>query len=47
MSGYLIHTDQEFIDHNGQYVKLDELKTTYSIPTAFQIYTKYLLGIQK
>ncbi len=47
MIGYLIQTNKKVIHHEGQYVNLNELRTTYSIPTAFQTYTQYLLNIKK
>lgn len=43
MIGYLIETDSNKIDDVGQYVSLEDIEHTYSIPTAFQTYTKWLL----
>jgi len=42
MKAYVIETLEEKIDNVGLYVDIEELETTYSIPTAFKTYTNWL-----
>jgi len=43
MIGYYVKTNIAKVDDEGMYVSLSDIKNTYSIPTAFQAYTKWLL----
>ncbi len=43
IKAYLIKTKLSKVDDVGFYVDIEELKTTYSIPTAFKTYTNWLL----